>query len=184
MKSFEQGPDEGDATPMPVQAPAPPPTMAAVNPVVRLLLRSKLHVVLSQTLLLLIYTGRTSGKRYTIPVTYSRAGDVVTVFTHHSWWKNVRGGAPVVVEIKRRRFEGIAEAISNDRPVIAAALGAHLRELPSMARFYHVPLDANGQPDPDAVWQAARFVVLVRIQLAPAKESPAIEVAPPRKAHA
>jgi hypothetical protein len=183
MESFEQGP-EGDATPMPMQAPAPPPTMAAVNPAVRLLLRSPLHILLSRTLLLLTYTGRTSGKHYTIPVTYSRADDVVTVFTHHSWWKNVRGRAPVVVEIKRRRFEGIAEAISDDRPVIAAALRAHLREHSGMARFYHVPLDANGQPDPDAVWQAARFVVLVRIQLVPARESPAIEVAPPRKQHA
>lgn len=36
-----------------------------------------------------------------------------------------------------------------------------------MARIYHVPLDADGQPDADAVWKVARFVVLVRIRLAP-----------------
>jgi hypothetical protein len=98
---------------------------------------------------------------------YSRVGDVVTVFTLHAWWKNLRGGAPVVVEIKRRRCDGRAEAISDDQPVIAEALRVHLREHPSMARIYHVPLDADGQPDADAVRQVARFVVLVRIRLAP-----------------
>jgi len=36
-----------------------------------------------------------------------------------------------------------------------------------MARIYHVPLDADGQPDADGVWKVARFVVLVRIRLAP-----------------
>jgi hypothetical protein len=182
MKTLEQMPA---GAVLPVQAPTPPPNMAAANPLVRLLLRSPLHFVLSGTLLLLTYTGRESGKRYTIPVAYSRASDIVTVFTHHTWWKNVQAGAPVVVEIKRRRFAGVAEAINNDQPVIGAALLAHLREHPSMARIYHVSLDANGQLDPDAVWHAAQFVVLVRIQLAPAGgELLPIELAPPRKEHA
>lgn len=157
---------EGTALQRPTAPPKAPPKMTAVNPLVRLLLRSPLHGVLSDTLLLLTYTGRTSGRHYTIPVAYSRVGEVVTVFTHHAWWKNVAGGAPVVVEIKRQRFAGTAEAITNDRPAIAAALRAHLREHPSIARAYHVPLEANGQSDPDAVQQAAHFVVLVRIQLA------------------
>ena len=157
---------EGAAVPAPTARPNAP-AMTAANPFVRLLLRSPLHFVLSDTLLLLTYTGRTSGRRYTIPMAYSRVGDVVTVFTLHIWWKNLRGGAPVVVEIKRRRCDGRAEAISDDQPVIAEALRAHLREHPSMARIYHVPLDADGQPDADAVRQVARFVVLVRIRLAP-----------------
>lgn len=115
---------------------------------------------------MLTYTGRTSGRRYTISVAYSRVGDVVTVFKRHSWWKNVEGGAPVVVELERQRFAGTAEAITNDRSAIVAALCAHLREHPSMARAYHVPLKANRQPGPDAVQQAAHFVVLVRLRLA------------------
>jgi F420H(2)-dependent quinone reductase len=160
---------EGGEVPVPAARPDAP-TMAAMNPFVRLLLRSPLHFVLSDTLLLLTYTGRTSGRRYTIPMAYSRVGDVVTVFTLHAWWKNLRGGAPVVVEIKRRRCDGRAEAISDDQLTIAAALRAHLREHPSMARIYHIPLDADGQPDADAVRQVARSVVLVRIRLAPCLE--------------
>jgi F420H(2)-dependent quinone reductase len=146
--------------------PKPPPSMKAVNPFVRLLLRSPLHGMLSDTLLLLTYRGRKSGKRYTIPVAYSRAGDEVSVFTDHAWWKNLRGGAPVIVEIKRQRYKGAAETISDDQAVIAAALLAHLREHPGIARSYHIPVDDHKRPDPDAARQVAQYTTLVRIQLA------------------
>jgi hypothetical protein len=53
---------EGGAATAPTTRPNAP-TMAAMNPFVRLLLRSPLHFVLSDTLLLLTYTGRTSGRR-------------------------------------------------------------------------------------------------------------------------
>jgi hypothetical protein len=69
---------------VPVQKPAVPPRriMAATNVIVRFLLRSPLHSRLSNTLLLLTYVGRTSGKRYTNPVVYTRQGNLVTVFTY------------------------------------------------------------------------------------------------------
>ncbi|MGZ3601481.1 MAG: nitroreductase/quinone reductase family protein [Ktedonobacterales bacterium] len=164
MKTLEQRPESAA---MPTQAPAPPPDMKAVNPFVRLLLRSPLHFLLSNSLLLLTYTGRKSGKRYTIPVSYAREGNVITVFTHHAWWKNLKGGAPVQVEIKRVRRDGTAEAISDDVPAIAAQLLAQLRGHPMLARSYHVPLDRDGQPDPEAVRLVAQHQVMVRIQLAP-----------------
>lgn len=164
MKTLEQRPKSAA---MPVQAPAPPPDMKAVNPFVRLLLRSPLHFVLSDSLLLLTYTGRKSGKRYTIPVTYGREGDMVTVFTHHTWWKNLKGGAPVQVEIKRVRRTGTSEVISDDVPATAVQLLAQLRGHPMLARSYHVPLDRDGQPDAEAVWLVAQHQVMVRIQLAP-----------------
>jgi hypothetical protein len=42
----------------------------AANMVVRPLLRSRLHGVLSSRLMLLDYTGRKTGRRYTFPVGY------------------------------------------------------------------------------------------------------------------
>jgi hypothetical protein len=141
--------------------------MAPTNIVVRLMLRSPLHFLLSGGLLLLTYAGRKSGKQYTIPVAYTRDGDVVTVFTYHAWWKSLLVGAPVVAEIKRHRFHGRTEVIRDDEKAIADQLLAYLRKHPNAARGYNVPLDAKGQPDPDAVRQAARFVVMARIWLAP-----------------
>jgi deazaflavin-dependent oxidoreductase (nitroreductase family) len=165
MKTLDQGPEGATTLGQP---PARIPSMAAANPFVRLLLRSPLHALLSGSLLLLTYTGRTSGRQYTIPVTYVREGDVVTVLTQHQWWKNVYSGAPVSVEIKRQRFAAHADAFSDAQPEIAAALAAHLCAHPSMARVYHIPMDAAGQYDQAALQQAARFLVLMRIRLAPA----------------
>jgi hypothetical protein len=44
-----------------------------INPLVRVLLRSPAHRVMSRGVLLLTYTGRRSGRRYTLPVQYARA---------------------------------------------------------------------------------------------------------------
>ena len=155
------------------RAPTPPPKgpLSVANVLVRLLLRSPLHFLLSDNLLLLTYHGRTSGRQYTIPVSYSRAGDVVTVFTYRKWWRNLRDGTPVLIEIKRQRLKGLAEAISNDQAAIAEGLLAHLRQHPSLAKSYHVALRPDGQLDPDSVRQAARFAVMVRIRLMPIKET-------------
>jgi hypothetical protein len=144
--------------------------MAVANMLVRFLLRSPLHFLLSDNLLLLTYHGRTSGRQYTIPVSYSRAGDVVTVFTYRKWWTNLRRGAPVLLEIKRQRLKGLAEAIRDDQAAIAEGLLAHLRQHPSLAKGYHVALRPDGRPDSDAVRQAARFEVMVRIWLTPVSE--------------
>jgi hypothetical protein len=165
MKTLERVQEPGM---VPIQKPAVPPKsiMAVTNVVVRFLLRSPLHFLLSNTLMLLTYRGRTSGKRYTNPVAYTRDGDVVTVFTYRSWWKNVRGGAAVLVEINRHRMGGTAEAISDDKAAIATSLLVFLRKNPTLARGYNIPLGADGQPNPEAVQQAAQFVVMVRIHLA------------------
>jgi hypothetical protein len=164
MKTLERVQELGV---VPIQKPAVPPKriMAVTNVIVRFLLRSPLHFLLSNTLMLLTYLGRKSGKRYTNPVSYMREGDVVTVFTYRSWWQNVRGGAPVLVEIKRHRMGGTAEAISDDKTAIATELLAFLRKNPTLARGYNIPLNAAGQPNPAAVQQAAHFVVMVRIHL-------------------
>lgn len=166
MKTIEQ---QQPPSTVALQAPPVPPKrlMAVANVVVRWLLRSPLHFLLSDTLLLLTYWGRKSGKRYTNPVSYTREGEVVTVtaFTSRTWWKQVRGGAPVLVEIKRQQLRGTAEVISDDQAAIAASLFALLLKHPHLAKGYHIPLEADGQPNPDAVHQLAHVVVLVRIHL-------------------
>ena len=66
-----------------------------VNPVVRTLLRSPAHRLLSGSLLLLDYTGRRSGRRYVLPVAHAAAGDDLVVVivqpTTKTWWRNFDG---------------------------------------------------------------------------------------------
>lgn len=155
--------------------PTPPnrSLMTVANRFIRLLLRSPFHGLLSGTLLLLTYIGRKSGKRYTIPVSYVDDGDVVTILSYRTriWWKQLKANPAVVVEIRGRRFEGLAEVIDDDQTAIVAGLLAHLQAHPLLANGYHIPLDAAGHPDPEAMRQAAQFVVLVRIRIALVSEN-------------
>ena len=60
-----------------------------------MLLRSSLHGLMSKKTLLITFTGRKSGKRYTTPIVYLREGDTFLVATNSPWWKNLRGGVPI-----------------------------------------------------------------------------------------
>lgn len=99
-----------------VQAPKPPLPKAAyriVNPVMKALLRSPLHGLLSGSLMALTFEGHKSGKRYTIPVGYLQTDDKLYLFTHSNWWKNLRGGAPVTVRLRGQVMKGSAEPLQD-----------------------------------------------------------------------
>ena len=66
------------------------------NTIMKWVLCSSLHGLLSKNIMLITFTGRKSGKVYTLPVNYVRDGDVFSVvsFRHRTWWRNLRGGAP------------------------------------------------------------------------------------------
>jgi deazaflavin-dependent oxidoreductase (nitroreductase family) len=144
------------------QTPSVPPY---VNQAMKLLLRSPAHGLVSKTVLLITFAGRKSGKTYVTPVSYSQTGDQVTIFTHALWWKNLRGEAPVTLRIRGRELQGLAQPVAQDKQVIAAGLAAHLRKVPSDARYYGVTFDDYGNPRPEEVTQAARTVVMIRIWL-------------------
>ena len=83
-----------------------------LNPLIITILRSPLHPMMSKAIMLITFTGRKSGKRYTTPVSYSRQGETVYVFTHGTWWKNLRGGAPVSLRLRGQDRNGFALPVS------------------------------------------------------------------------
>lgn len=82
------------------------------NPIMKWLLRSPLHSVVSGTYMLLTITGRRTGTVYTTPVQYAQQGDVLYAITSagYTWWKNLRGGAEVKVLLRGKSLSGQAEA--------------------------------------------------------------------------
>jgi hypothetical protein len=117
----------------------------AINPLVKSLIRSPLHWPASRRLALITYTGRRSGRRYTIPVGYEMADLHVTITVgspdRKVWWQSLTGtGAPVELVVRGRRRIGHA---------VATRAGDHV--------VVHVALDDDGQgrqgsycPTPDA----------------------------------
>jgi deazaflavin-dependent oxidoreductase (nitroreductase family) len=137
------------------------------NPMMAWLLRSPLHGLISKSFMLVTYTGRKSGRVYTIPVNYVQNGSVLTVtsYRQRTWWRNLRGGAPVSVRLQGRELQATGEVIEDDEGV-AAALNTYLQNAPGSAKYFQVGLDASGRPEAADVLQAARDRVMIRIQLA------------------
>ena len=144
------------------QTPTIPPY---VNQAMKLVLRSPVHGMVSKTVLLISFTGRKSGKTYTTPVDYSQDDDQVTIFTHANWWKNLRSETPVTLRIRGRELQGVAKAVAEDKQAVAAGLSAHLRKVPSDARYYDVTFDDHKNPRAEEVEKAAQNLVMIRIQL-------------------
>ena len=86
-----------------------------VNPLLGAVLRSPAHRLASGRLALITYTGRRSGRRYTIPVLYRDSGDEVTIAVgwpdRKVWWRSLTGdGGPVSLLVRGRELRGHAIA--------------------------------------------------------------------------
>jgi hypothetical protein len=68
------------------------------NPLVMALLRSRFHGLASKALLVVSWSGRKTGRRFSIPTGYQRdAGDVIVLLSkpgEKTWWKNFRSPWP------------------------------------------------------------------------------------------
>ncbi|GAB2812360.1 nitroreductase/quinone reductase family protein [Actinocorallia aurea] len=136
-----------------------------VNTLVRALLRSPAHRLLSRNTMLLTYTGRKTGTPYTVAVSYVRDGDTLICYTDSAWWKNLRGGAPVTVVLAGRTFHGTAEPVALEPADAVASLEAFLHRTPRDAKYHGLRRNPDGTYDPAALADAARTSTLIRIGL-------------------
>jgi F420H(2)-dependent quinone reductase len=141
---------------------APPTVPGYVNWLVKRILRSPLHRVMSKNTMLLTFTGRKSGKQYTVAIRYVREGDHVVCYTDSKWWINLRGGAPVHMLIAGRSLAGIATPVE-DRARVAQSLSAFLHAMPGDSKYYGVRRTAEGLPDPGDIDAAAQYTTMVEI---------------------
>ena len=129
------------------------------------LLRSPLHKIASKNTLLITFTGCKSGRRYTTPVNFVPDGNVIfiTSLRSRSWWRNLRGGAPISVRLKGQDMETYGDVIEDDENV-TKQLTVYLQKVPQYARYFKVNIDPDGNPNPEDVAQAAkeRIIVLLR----------------------
>lgn len=135
-----------------------------VNRIVKALLRSPLHRVMSRNTMLLTYTGRKSGRPYAVAVRYLRSDGVITCFTDSRWWINLRGGAPVELLIAGTSVSGIATPVE-DRESVAARLTAFLHAVPGDSKYYGVRRGADGTPVEDDIRAAAEYTTVIDIAI-------------------
>jgi F420H(2)-dependent quinone reductase len=125
----------------------PEPLFLIINPMMRALLRSPLHFVQSKSLMLITFTGRKSGRRFTTPVRYVRVGDTVRCFTspENLWWRNLRGGAGVSLRIEGNERPYWA-TIQGDPAAVREALTHYLGLFPQDAAYHGIRLNPDRSP--------------------------------------
>lgn len=101
------------------------------NPVVRAVLSSPLHPLLSRRLALITVTGRQSGRRYTFPVGYRQDGDRVIINVgqpeRKHWWRNLIEPGRVDMRIRGARRKGQALARADERTGVTVEVALNPR---------------------------------------------------------
>jgi deazaflavin-dependent oxidoreductase (nitroreductase family) len=136
------------------------------NPLISLILRSPLHWLLSNHFLLLSYTGRRSGKTYSLPVNYVQDENQlwITSLRNRTWWKNLVGEQKINIWLRGAKIPAHAVAILDEIDVFLG-LARYFELRPDHAKYFDVHLDETGAANQDDLKLAARKRLVVRVSL-------------------
>lgn len=129
------------------------------------MLRSPIHRVMSGSTMVITVTGCKSGRPITTPVNYYQEGDTLWVISNRerTWWRNLKGGAPVRLRLRGQEVNGFGEVLLEES-AMAEQIGQYVRHLPISARSLGVRM-RDDQPDPADLARLAKEKVMIRIKL-------------------
>jgi deazaflavin-dependent oxidoreductase (nitroreductase family) len=140
------------------------PLQGLVNTVVRGILQVPvLSRAVGKRLLTVYFVGRKSGRRYAVPVAYTRFNGDLLVGSQFGWIRNLRTGE--AVQIRLAGTKRLAEVrVLTDEPDVVEHLAVMAIDNYQFAKFNRIGLDQNGHPVPEDLhlaWAAgARIAVL------------------------
>lgn len=119
----------------------------AVNRIIRGLLRVPgISQLVGRRLIVVYVVGRKSGRRYVVPVAYTRQPDHLLVGTPFGWGRNLRTGTPVWIRLMGRLRQADVEVVTDEAGVVEC-YRIMARDNPAFARFNKIGLAADGTPD-------------------------------------
>jgi hypothetical protein len=95
--------------------------------------------------MLITVTGRRSGRRYTIPVSYYEVGDAIVILVAEartkSWWRNYRSPGPVELLLRGKTVRGVAETLVPGSPEFKRYAEASFRRARFVPKIFGVDFD-------------------------------------------
>jgi deazaflavin-dependent oxidoreductase (nitroreductase family) len=117
------------------------------NRMVRGLLRVPLlNRAVGSRLVTIYIVGRKTGRRFTVPVAYTRHEGDLLIGTPFGWGHNLRTGEPVEIRLQGRRRRADVQAFLDEADVVHY-FAVIARDNRNFANFNKIRLDANGEPD-------------------------------------
>jgi hypothetical protein len=120
--------------------------------------------IVGKALALLSFEGHKTGRHYTIPVSYQRDGDVVTVITkrQRKWWHNFETPMKAELRLAGRSYAGIA-AVERDEAGVLDFMTKFLETRPIDAKAYGLSRDLSREK----IALIIPHVVVIRITIEP-----------------
>ena len=134
-----------------------------LNPLMKFILNSPLHQGLSKRVMIVSFTGKKSGKRYSTPVAYVWEGDQVIVVTYSPWRNNFKESAFVQMRIQGKSVSGTAILVNDPvriKQILHTLMLTNGQQMMQRMRLWIEDLDSLS---PEAVQQAthgAYFIVV------------------------
>ena len=91
--------------------------------------------------------GRKSGRRYTVPVAYTRHEGDLLIGTPFGWGRNLRTGEAVAIRLKGRRRLADVQVLADEQGVVDA-YAVMARDNHAFAKFNSIGFDSDGNPVP------------------------------------
>ena len=116
----------------------PEPFFPVINRVMRLLLNSPLHGLMSGSVMVIYFTGRRTGRRRSTPVRYLREAEsrvVCLTGRETGWWPNFLDPCDVELQLAGRRVAALAHAQPDDTEHKTSVLRETLERFPADAPF-------------------------------------------------
>ena len=136
-----------------------------VNPLLRALLRSPFHRLLSSHLMLISVRGRKTGRVYTVPVGRHESGGMFLVSADGQWRRNLRGGAPVMLTVDGVVRAGYAELDENPDEVAAVCHTLLNRYGRIGTAVLGLRINVQGRPTVDEIRPAVTGRAIARVRL-------------------
>jgi deazaflavin-dependent oxidoreductase (nitroreductase family) len=140
------------------------PLQGVVNRLIRSFLRAPLlSNVAGKRLVTLYLAGRKTGRRYAVPVAYTRLGDSLLVSSQFAWFRNLRSGEPVAVRLAGKRRSADVRVLTDEAGVVEH-LAMMARDNHQFAKFNRIKIDDRGEPDASDLhlaWSAGARVALL-----------------------
>lgn len=139
-----------------------------LNRIMRGILRSPLHPMMSGRILVINVTGRKTGKLYRLPVGYVEHDGAILIGTAGKWRRNLPAHPQVTVLLHGKQRQATAEVITDQdratelyRPILA--------KNPIHGKYAKIGIEPDGTPNPaDLEAALKRGIAVVRLTLLPA----------------
>ena len=113
--------------------------------------------------MLITFTGRKSGRKFTTPVRYIKTDQTIRCFTaaENQWWRNLRSPAEVSLLIKGEASQCLARAVYDDPDKIRKWLVFYLNLFPQDADYHNIRLNKDKSLVEEDLEYAVRNAIVV-----------------------